>query len=371
MISVFGNTLGNKDLQAVKEVFDSKILGYGEKVKKFEDSYARKINSRFALGTANCTSAIYIALKLLNLTPNDEVVIPSIHFIGAINAILMANAKPVIADVCETSLNLTVEHLAKAVTKKTKAVVLLHYGGNPCDFDQIQDLCKSQNIKIVEDSANSPFSKYKGQYCGTLGEFGCVSFDMNKILVTGEGGMLFFQDKSYLDEAFMYTYHGFDRSSFSGYSKIQFSNEWWNVNPKLLTLKFSMNNISAAIGLEQLKKVDKFIKTRKDIWGIYCEELENIDLKLPELQKDCNSSYYFFWCFLKDRTKLANYLKQKNIYSTFKYYPLHRIKLYSEFQRYDLPNAEKISETCLNLPLNQNLTESEVSYIIETVKSFF
>jgi len=189
-IQMFSNSLGKEELKAVEKVFESKWLGMGKETQAFEKEFAEKVGAKYALTTNSCTSALFISMKVLDIGPGDEVIIPTIHFIGAANAIIACGATPVFADVDPHYLNITGEEIERLRTPNTRAVMLLHYGGHPCDMDSVMDA--SRGLYVIEDSANSILSTYKGKYCGTIGDIGCYSFDPMKILVTGDGGMMTF-----------------------------------------------------------------------------------------------------------------------------------------------------------------------------------
>jgi len=373
MISIFGNSLGDEELQAVQAVFKSHILDHGEYVAQFERAFAEKISSRYAVATNSCTSALFISLRLLDIRPGDEVIIPSNNFIADINAIIAHGATPVFADIIPETLNIDPQSFANAITEKTKAVILLHYGGNPCRFDEITEIAQGHDISIIEDASNAPFSSYKGRACGTLAEIGCVSFDMAKILAVGAGGMLLTQNEHYYQRACALCRYGLQPDCYHQMDKLKKSDEWWIQEISEYSLNFSMGNVAAAIGLEQLKKVDTFIAQRKSIWETYTEEFAQLVIGLPSIEADCTSSYYYYNLRVdpKYRNRLALHLRDRGIYSSVKYYPLHKFSVYSKYIRTPLPNSSFSAESNLVIPLNQNLTGAEVAHIVDSIKEFF
>ena len=186
MINIYQPSLGKEELDAIKEVFESNWLGKGKKTEEFTRLMSEKLGvSRDNIETVNsCTEGLFQIMRLLNLEEGDEVIIPSVHFIGAVNAIESVGCKPVFCDVDKRTLNPSVEDIEEKITNRTKAIMVLHYGGNPCDMDGILNLCYERyDLKLIEDNANSPFSKYKGKNTGTIGDFGAWSFDSMKQLV--------------------------------------------------------------------------------------------------------------------------------------------------------------------------------------------
>ena len=222
MIQIFSNSLGKEELKAVEKVFESKWVGAADVTLEFEKQFGERINSKYSLSFNCATAILYGSMKILNIKPGDEVLIPTVNFIGCANAIIDAGAKPVFCDVDLNTFNITPEEIERKMTKKTTALLLLHYGGNPAAFDEIKEV--SGDIKIIEDSCNTLFSKYKDKYCGTLGDIGCFSFDAMKILVTGDGGMMTFQDEEYYEKTLQYRYLGLVSKIKSGVDSLQEEN---------------------------------------------------------------------------------------------------------------------------------------------------
>ncbi len=369
MIPIFSNTLGKEELQAVEAVFKSKWIGKGKETEMFQKEFGEKIGCPRTLAIYNCTSALFNSMKILNIGPGDEVIIPSIHFIGTANAIINAGAKPVFADVDTKYFNILPEEIKRLRNENTKAVFLLHYGGHPCNMDEV--LKVSEGLYIIEDSANSPVSKYKGQNCGTLGDIGCFSFDSMKILCVGNGGAICLKDEELYDKAMEYIYFGLSNKGQSGIDALKEKKErWWEIELNCISDKSEACDILSSIGRVQLKKIDKFIERRKQIWDRYQKELSGLDWleTPPEPLPETESSYYLYWIKTDKRDKLAKHLVDNEIYCTFRYFPLHLIKYYGSNVK--LPNAELINEKALNIPLHQNLSDEDVFKIIKTIKEF-
>jgi aminotransferase len=247
---------------------------------------------------------------------------------------------------------------------------VIHYAGVPCDIKNISQLCKSKNIKLIEDNANSPFSRVNSKNTGTFGDIGLWSFDSMKQLVTGDGGMIYCADKNDKEKLDKLTYLGLE--SKSGFSN-SIDNKWWEFDISSPSRRSITNDIQAAIGIEQLKKIDVQIENRKLIHDIYTKELKELNwLDVPlDLEIGIHSSYYMYHIQTKnkkDRDKLAKYLRDKGIYTTFRYYPLHLVKYFKT--NISLPNTEKAAYSTLCIPLHQGLKKDEVLYIIETIKTF-
>jgi dTDP-4-amino-4,6-dideoxygalactose transaminase len=372
MIPIFSNSLGKEELEAVEKVFKSKWVGSGDRTLEFENQFGGRLNSKYSLSFNCATAILYGSMKILGIKPGDEVLLPTINFIGCANAIIDYGAKPVFCDVDLNTFNVTPEEIERRKTDKTKALLMLHYGGNPAKFDEIKEACG--DIKIIEDSCNTLFSKYKDRYCGTLGDIGCFSFDSMKILVTGDGGMMTFQNDEYYEKALQYRYLGLLSRKKSGTDSLNKNNEnWWEIELGSTSGRFVSNDIVSSIALEQMKKVDGFISRRKEIWDTYKSELKDLDWLVlpPEPEEGCTTSYFLFWLRIKNgwRDEFARYMVDNGVYVTFRYYPLHKIELYKEFSL-PLKNADEICESTINLPVHQNLTDDNVEHIINTIKNF-
>lgn len=372
MIQIFSNSLGEEELSAVRKVFESKWIGFASESKLFEKEFGEKIGAKNVLAVNSCTAGLFMSMRILGIGPGDEVIVPTVNFIGVPNAVIHAGATPVFADVDKKYLNILPSEIERLRTKKTKAIFILHYGGHPCDMDELSK--RSKGLYMLEDSANSILSKYKGKNCGAIGDIGCFSFDAMKILCMGDGGMIAVKDDKLFSRSMEARYLGI-RNRQSGIDSLKEKKErWWEIELASAENRYLTNDILCSIGRAQLKKIDSFIKKRKDIWFYYQEAFKDIGQieTPPSPLPDTESSYYLYWLKVKNslRDKLAAYLIENGIYCTFRYYPLHLIEFYGSAKK-RLPNAEVINEEVLNLPAHQNLSDSDLEKIVETVKRFF
>lgn len=371
MINVMQPTLGQEELTAVKEVFESNWIGKGKKVSEFEELYAGHLGTsrNHVLSTNCCSEGLFSSMHLLDIKPGDEVIVPTISFVGAGNAVCANGSKLVLCDVDPRTLNARAEDIEKVITPKTKAILLLHFGGVPCEMDEIVELARANGLKVIEDCAAGVWSKYKGHALGTDGDMAMWSFDAMKILVCGDGAMLYFKDEEIRERADKWLYFGLEAKS--GYEN-SVAQKWWEFDISSYGHRAIMNNITASIAIEQFKKLPSFIKRRKEIHEMYNEELKPlnwIDLPLPIKDNSC-SSYYFYHIQLKNgkRDELARYLREREIYTTYRYYPLHRVAHYGLDGFF--PNAEYATDNTLCLPIHQALSDDQVQMIIEHIKKF-
>lgn len=373
MINIFQPSLGNEELRAISDVFASNWIGKGAKTAEFEKKFHEwlKNPSGSTYSINGCTSALFQLIENFDIKNGDEVILPTVSFIGAANAIAHTGAKPVFCDVDQRTLNATVESIEEKITPKTKAVIVLHYGGYPCDMDGILELCKSKNIICIEDAATSVASVYKGKACGAMGDAGTWSFDAMKILVTGDGGMVHIKDDVIAEKFLKNSYLGL--LSKSGISN-SVDNKWWEFDINCFGRRDIINDITAAIGIEQLKKLPGNIQVRKNIHNFYNDAFKNNAhfLVPPDLEEYMESSYYMYWIQMEseeERNALANYLRKQDIYTTFRYYPLHQVPFFACDDH--LPNAESASLKTLCIPMHQALTAEDTAYIVDKILKFW
>ena len=371
MINVFQPSLGKEELDALQQVFESNWIGRGKKVVEFEEKYAEHIKSSkdLVLTTTCCSEGLFSSMQLLDIKPGDEVILPTISFIGAGNAICAHGAKMVLCDVDPHTLNARAEDIEKVITPKTKALLLLHYGGIPCEMDEIMALCKKHDIKVIEDANAGVCSFYKGKAVGTFGDMGMWSFDAMKILVCGYGAMLHFNTPELRQKADRWLYFGLEAKS--GYSNTV-AQKWWEFDISSFGHRAIMNDITAAMALEQLKKLPAYMKRRAEIHQYYNEHLKPFSwIELPPVLPDyVETSYYFYHIQIKNgkRDEFARFLRENGIYTTYRYYPLHRVPGYGVTGEF--PNADYAADHTLNIPMHQSLTDNDLEFIIEKVREF-
>lgn len=371
MINVFQPSLGDEEAKAVAEVFKSNWVGKAKLVDEFEERYASHLGttSENVITTNCCSEALFASMYLFDIGKGDEVILPTISFVGAGNAVCNSGAKMVLTDVDKRTLNVRACDIEKKINPRTKAILLLHYGGIPCEMDEIMKLAKSYNLKVIEDSACSIYSTYKGKRCGTIGDMGMWSFDAMKTLVCGDGAAIYVKDKDLRLKIEKWLYFGLVQKS--GYSNT-IDKKWWEYNVACFGHRAIMNDITASIALEQLKKLPIFIKRREEIASIYDERLKACPwLYLPQPLPDyCTHSYYFYHIQVDGdyRDELARYLRENDIYTTFRYFPLHRVPAYEITETFK--NADYAADHTLCLPIHQSLSDDDVHYICDKIFEF-
>jgi dTDP-4-amino-4,6-dideoxygalactose transaminase len=372
MINVFQPSLGQRELEAVGRVFESNWPGKGRVTEEFERTFAEYIDAPATQvrSVSCCTEGLFQSIELLGLGPGDEVVLPAISFVAMANAVAARGATPVFCDVDARTLNATAATIEAKLTPRTRAVEILHYGGLPCELDDIVDLVRSHDLALIEDSACSVASTYRGRSCGTFGTFGIWSFDSMKILVTGDGGMMYFDADELAQRAEEALYLGLKTTSGLTSGADQ---RWWEFEIGDFGRRAIMNDISAAIGLEQLDRLPSFIERRREIHDRYDSELADVSelVTPPAIPVHATSSFYFYWIQTRPETRdrLARFLRDNGVYTTFRYYPLHLVQRYGA--REALPVAEHAALSTLCIPIHQALSEDDVAYVVARIREFF
>ncbi len=336
------------------------ISSTGEYIQKFEQAFADYFQVPYAISCSNGTTALHLALVSLGIGPGDEVILPALSFVATANVIKYVGATPVFVDIDKDTWNINPLLIEKAITKKTRAVMPVHLYGYPTDMKFIMYLAHKYHIYVIEDAAEAHGAKYYGKYVGTYGDIGCFSFYGNKIITTGEGGMLITRNKDLADRIRLLKNHGMSENRKYYHPVIGFN--------------YRMTNIQAAIGLAQLSRIDYFIRIREKINQAHRQNLKELPLiKLQTVNKNLYTVCWIFSCLIKSKTKtrdrLMKYLKQKHIDSRPFFLPLTTFPMYKNENRF--PVAEEVSRQGINIPTFVGLTQSQIRYVTDSVKAFF
>jgi dTDP-4-amino-4,6-dideoxygalactose transaminase len=362
----------NAEYNAALNVMKSGWLTMGPKSQNLERIFKKKLKAsrqKNALVVSSCTTALHLCLIALGVGNGDEVICPSLTFVADANAIKYTGAKPIFCDIkSENDLTISYDDIKRKITKKTKVIILVHYAGFPCDLDKIKKIAKKNNIKILEDSCHSLFSSYKKKKLGNFGDLSVFSFYSNKNITSGEGGMIFGKNR-YINKIKILRNHGIKRKNFSA--------KMFNSNYDVINLGYNyrLNEISCAILIEQLKKIDKLNVKRKNLAIYYKNEIDKFltQIKIPFKELiGGDFSYHIFPIILPreiNRNKLSRFLKNKGVETTIHYKPITNFKYYKTDLKFD--NLDKISNRLISLPLYPDLKKTEVSYIIKCLVMFF
>jgi dTDP-4-amino-4,6-dideoxygalactose transaminase len=370
VIRIFEPSLGRDELDAVAEVFAARWPGAGPRVKAFERKFADYVGAEGEqmIAITSCTEGLFQSVAALDLEASDEVILPTVSFIGAAHAVRASGAGLRLVDVDNVTLNPRVEHLEEALNSHTRAILLLHFGGRLDWIRDIAELAQRRGVLLIEDSACALGGRLSGVSYGTFGDIGVWSFDSMKLLVTGDGGMIRVGDEALRRRVYDRVNLGGVRPGYESAAGCR--ERWWELNPSSWGRLSFMNDLAAAIGLVQLQRVDDFIQRRRYIAQTYDSAFAAMPwVRLPPPQTE-ESIPYFYWIQTPAgvRDNLAHYLRERGIYTTFRYWPLHRTDLYKDSGHY--PGADVAAETTLLLPVHQNLSDSDIGQIVDSVCAF-
>ena len=362
---------GKEEERQALKVIRSRWLSTGPVTERFEKSFSEYLGGGEAIAVSNGTAALHLALAGLGIKEGDEVILPSLTFIATANAVLYTGATPVFADiVSEENLNISPEEIEKKVTRKTKAIMVMHYGGYPCDMKSILKVAKRCGLYVIEDAAHAPGAEYYGKKCGVIGDIGCFSFFSNKNLVTGEGGMVVTQNQTWAERIRRMRSHGM-----KGLSWDKYRGRLSSYDVGGLGYNYRTTEIQSALGLVQLKKLDRNNKKRRRLVEVYQKEFQREGkILLPFSKFKGNPSYHFFPILVArpiDRNRLMEKLKNFGIQTSVHYPPVHLFSLYRKrfgFKLGMLPKTEGVSRREMTLPLHPRMNLREVSEIVNKLK---
>lgn len=368
-IPLFDLNFDEKEEHAVLETIQSKWISTGPKTAAFEEKFASMLNAKHAVALSNCTVSLHLALKLAGVQAGDEVICPSLTFVATVNSIRYVDAIPVFADVTSYE-NPTIdpEDIRRKITSKTKAIMVMHYGGFACDMDKIMQIARENNLKVIEDACHGPLSEYKGKKLGTIGDVGCFSFFSNKNISTGEGGMLITNNDEYASRTKLLRSHGMTTMS---YERAKGHSTAYDVVE--LGYNYRMDDIHSSIGLVQLDKIETDLNKRTEVRKLYVKLLSEIPgIIIPFKDYTEFSSNYILPIVLKGgnaekRDQIRAALAEAGIQTSMHYPAVHRFSIYKEFYS-ELPVTDYLVNNLITLPMYSKLTGEQVHYICNTLK---
>jgi len=360
--------IGTNEISLVNKVLKSGILTHGPFSKKFEDDFANFTGIKNVLAISSCTSALLTSYFLSGLDKNSEFIVPAQTHVATVHAGTFLGAKPVFVDCEKDTGNIDVNLIEKKITKKTKAITIVHYLGKPVKIDKVLQLCKKYKIKLIEDCALALGAKYKNKHVGSFGDFACFSFYPAKHIATGDGGILICKDQKNLKKAKLFKGFGVDKT----FDQRKIPGEY---DVLTIGLNFRMTEMQCALGVEQLKKLKSFIKKRKENFNYLKKKInniKNINIISTHSENKFSSSYYCMSILLegslkKKRRKIIQYLNRNGI-GTSIYYPkiLPELKYYKKrlkVNKKNLMNANNISDNSICLPIGPHVNQQNLSYI--------
>lgn len=373
MIPIARPVLGEEEINAVREVLQSGQLAQGPKVKEFEEKFAEYVGTRYAVAVSNGTAALQLALIAMGVRPGDEVITSPLSFFASASSILLVGAKPVFVDVEERTYNMDPEKVRKAITPKTKAIMVVHLHGHPADMDPILEVAKEESIPVLEDAAQAHGAEYKGKKTGSLADAAAFSFYATKNMTTGEGGIVTTNSEEIAEMVSLLRHHG---------QTSRYVHEYLGYNMR-------MTEFQAAIGLVQLKKLDANNERRRKIARRYSEELSDLeDLVLPIEEPWAKHSWHLYAIRTEGskRGPLLEKLRKLGVDARPTYpMPLHKQPIIGRlgderrnflakifpaisYSEVSLPIAERLTDELFYIPVHHNLSDEEVSKVIDSVK---
>jgi len=367
-------SIGEEEIAELLDTLRSGWITTGPKVERFTAAFAEFVGGRHAIAVSSATAGLHVALLALGVGPGDEVVTTPMTFVATLNTIVHCGARPVLADVDAATLNIRVEEIERRLSPRTKAIVPVHYVGQPADLDPILELAASRGVAVLEDAAHAVGAEYKGRRIGSFPTTSVFSFHPNKNMTTGEGGMVVSEDEAVFERASLLKFHGMDRESWKRFAKA--GSPRYDV--AVPGFKYNMMDIQAALGLHQLKRLDGFLRERERLAGRYDEALADLPgLILPQrVAYPVRHAWHLYTPLLDldrlsiDRDRFMDELKKRNIGTGLHYTAAHEFSYYASgfgWRPEDFPEAHFVSERIVSLPLFPGLTEADQGDVIEAV----
>ena len=373
---VFGQPLiGEEEKREILDSLDKAWLGTGPKVARFERDFAAYKNVAAGAALNSCTAALHLSCVALNLAPGDEVITTPMTFCATANAILHAGGRPVLADVDPDSMNLDPAAAERAITPRTRALLVVHFAGRPCDMDAFLSIAERRGLAVIEDCAHAIETEYKGRKAGTLGDFGCFSFYSTKNVVTGEGGMVLARRPADLDRIRVLGLHGMSKDAWKRFSDEGFK----HYDVVAAGFKYNMMDLQAAIGIHQLARVETWWRRRREIWMRYSEAFQGLGLGLPAPDAPETRHAYHLYTVLVDRERVGidrdtflERMTRQNIGVGVHYRSLPEHPYYQQalgWRPADFPHAFTIGRQTVSLPLSPKLTDEDVADVVRAVRT--
>lgn len=362
-------TIDDLDIDAIVNTLKSDYLTTGPKVTEFEKKVADYVGAKYAVAIANGTAALHAACFAAGIGEGDEVITTPITFAASANCALYCGAKPVFADIEEDSYNISPEEIRNKITDKTKAIIAVHFTGQPCKMDEIHRIAKENNLIVIEDAAHALGADYKGKKVGSISDMTTFSFHPVKHITTGEGGMIVTNDEKLYERLKLFRTHGITRDE----KYLNKNDGPWYYEQIDLGYNYRITDIQCALGISQMDKLDDFVSKRRKLVERYNEAFEHISgVKIPKQIEGCNNSYHLYVIQVEDRLEVFNKLRDAGIGVNVHYIPVYKHPYYQEngYKDVKCPNAERYYEHCISLPLYPKLSFEQQDYVIEKVKEF-
>ncbi|WP_339909742.1 DegT/DnrJ/EryC1/StrS family aminotransferase [Symmachiella dynata] len=374
-IPFFLPTIGEDEINEVVDTLRSGWLTTGKKAKQFEQEFADRVGAKHAIAVNSCTAALHLALEALGIGPGDEVIVPTLTFASTAEVVVHLGATPVLADCRPDTLNIDPASIAAKITPKTKAIIPVHYAGQPCDMDAIHAVAQEHKLPVVEDAAHAIPARYGERTVGTISDITCFSFYANKTITTGEGGMVTTDSDDLAARMRIMSLHGISKDAWKRFS----AEGSWYYEITAAGFKHNMTDVAASIGLHQLRRCDEFWEGRTRCAEFYNRAFADVpEVQTLTVDPQNQTSWHLYVIQLHldkltiDRGEFINRLNAAGVGTSVHYMPLHMHPYYHETHGYqvdDLPVAKSAFERMLSLPIYPRLSDDELKYVADTVQA--
>ncbi len=372
---IFGSPLIEQDeIDEVVATLKSGWIGTGPKVAQFENDFKKYKGVNHAAALNSCTAALHLSLLAANIGPGDEVITTALTFCATVNAIIHSGATPVLADVDPRTMNIDPEQIERKITKRTRAILPVHFAGRACEMDSIMDIAQRNNLKVIEDCAHAIETEYKGVKAGTFGDFGCFSFYVTKNITTGEGGMVIAKNEEDISRIKILGLHGMSKDAWKRFSDEGYKH-YYVVDAGF---KYNMTDIQASIGIHQLKRVDNYWQQRENIWYRYNQAFSDLPIVLPaNPDHDTKHAYHLYSILINkeithiSRDDFLDAMNKNGIGTGVHYLSIPEHPYYKNsfsWNPADYPVAYRIGQQTVSIPISPKLRDDDIHYIIQCMR---
>ncbi len=366
--------LDDKEINEVIDAMKSSWITTGPKMRLFENNFKKYIGSKYAIAVNSGTAALHVSTSSINIMPGDEVITTPFTFVATANCVVYRGGTPIFADIKRDTYNIDPNEIRKKITKNTKAIIPVHFAGQPCDMDEIFEIANKHNLLIIEDAAHAVDAKYKGKKIGNISDLTCFSFHPVKNMTTAEGGMITTNNQELYEKLLMFRTHGISKDAEKRFGK---SGDY-AYDMRYLGFRYNLSELHSALGIHQLDKLESFQNRRREIIKSYNKELEEFEeITLPYVKNDVKHSWHIYVIQLNleklkvNRDHIFRALREENIGVNVHYIPVHYHTYYMnkfDLKKGMLPNVEWLFPRLLTLPLFPRMTEQDVNDVINSLE---
>ena len=366
-------SINDEDIQAVIETLQSDYLTTGPKIQEFERKVADYCGAKYAVAVSNGTAALHIACMAAGISEGDEVITTPITFVASANCVLYCGGTPVFADINPKTYNIDIEDIRQKITDKTKAIVAVHFTGQPCEMEEIHGIAEEHNLIVIEDAAHALGADYRGQKIGSISDMTTLSFHPVKHMTTAEGGMVLTNNEELYRKLCLARTHGITRDTAMMESAA--ADEPWYYEQISLGYNYRITDVQCALGISQMNRLDEFVEKRRRLVQRYNEAFQNVsEIITPYQMEGCNNSYHLYVIQITkgSRKEIFQTLRSAGIGVNVHYIPVYTQPYYRTHGYADVccPNAEQYYQRAISLPLYPELTDEEQDYVIEQVLQY-